>query len=416
MPRRRRLLTQTNINNFRKMSGGAQIGFAVFLLVFYAIFTIIFRNLIGYFAANVPFIIFGLVVIYAIPTVMLISGIIKCKAERTYKANLAKSNMDDIDRMSGKEFEDYLGILFHSLEYKATVTKYSGDYGADLILENDTQKIVVQAKCYRNKVPIKAIQEIVSAKNYYSATNAWVVTNSFFTHPAINLARSNNVTLIDRSELAKLICKSGLQSDETLKYQTNTAPETEHPASHTAQEIKAPKSETAASISNTESEPPSGDSCYYHDLQNIKDRIMDYFNEHDVENIYNMALKAKGLPCQNNYDIVSLHYFYIDIIKLLYQLRDYNDEAIDYCLKTCDLNIGIYPKVAKEIEQVYTEALSRKCKILESRKEYTAAIAVCDFAISNGYVDIDRKSFAFRKDRLLKKIDKQLTHTIAHTE
>ena len=48
---------------------------------------------------------------------------------------------------------------------------------------------------------IKAVQEIFSAKSYYGADECWVITNNFFTDPAIKLAFANNVILIDRDQL-----------------------------------------------------------------------------------------------------------------------------------------------------------------------------------------------------------------------
>jgi restriction system protein len=63
------------------------------------------------------------------------------------------------------------------------------------------KKIVVQAKRYSKKVGLKAVQEIVSAKSYYKADECWVITNNYFTAPAMKLGNSNEVLLIDRDEL-----------------------------------------------------------------------------------------------------------------------------------------------------------------------------------------------------------------------
>lgn len=78
---------------------------------------------------------------------------------------------------------------------------FTGDFGADLILETETQRIAVQAKRYKSKVGIKAVQEIASAKSHYRANETWVVTNNFFTAAAVELAQSNGVKLCDRNFL-----------------------------------------------------------------------------------------------------------------------------------------------------------------------------------------------------------------------
>ncbi|WP_243763930.1 restriction endonuclease [Bacillus sp. XF8] len=127
---------------------------------------------------------------------------------------ICQSNIDEIDCMEGKEFEQYLRVLFQSLDYHVEVTKESGDFGADLILTNNNNKIIVQAKRYKNNVGIQAVQEIVGAKGYYNADHAWVVTNSYFTAPARKLAAANEVLLIDRELLIKL---SAQVNQEKLK-------------------------------------------------------------------------------------------------------------------------------------------------------------------------------------------------------
>ncbi|MCL6573586.1 MAG: restriction endonuclease, partial [Bacillus sp. (in: Bacteria)] len=83
----------------------------------------------------------------------------------------------------------------------AEVTKASGDYGADLLLTKGAKKVVVQAKRYSKDVGIKAVQEVIGAKSYYTAQDAWVVSNSYFTKAAKALAQKSNVLLVDRDEL-----------------------------------------------------------------------------------------------------------------------------------------------------------------------------------------------------------------------
>ncbi|MBG9587653.1 restriction endonuclease [Cytobacillus firmus] len=120
---------------------------------------------------------------------------------------LSRAGIEEIDLMKGAEFEQYLRVLFDKLGFLVRVTKTSNDFGADLILEGDV-KVVIQAKRYKKKVGIRAVQEINSARNYYSAQEAWVITNNFFTTPAIKLAQSSNVKLIDRHLLVELIIDS----------------------------------------------------------------------------------------------------------------------------------------------------------------------------------------------------------------
>lgn len=120
-------------------------------------------------------------------------------------ARLRKADIKKIDNMTGEEFEHYLGYLFKKRGFKVTITKASGDYGADLILEDHDDIIAVQAKRYSGNVGVKAVQEVIGSMKMYEATEAWVVTNSYFTKQAEKLAETNEVYLIDRDELIEII-------------------------------------------------------------------------------------------------------------------------------------------------------------------------------------------------------------------
>ncbi|MCP3773813.1 restriction endonuclease [Paenibacillus sp. MZ04-78.2] len=120
---------------------------------------------------------------------------------------LRKSGIADIDKMGGRQFEIYLGELFKKHGYVVKVTRSTGDFGADLIISKEGKKIVVQAKRYSKAVGIKAVQEAQASIAHYNASAAWVVSNNEYTDAAKELARSNNVRLINREELITLILK-----------------------------------------------------------------------------------------------------------------------------------------------------------------------------------------------------------------
>lgn len=113
-------------------------------------------------------------------------------------------SLDIIDSMTGTEFEIYLINLYKSKGYNVKHIGGSGDYGADLILTKNYEKIVIQAKNYSRPVGVKAVQEVISAKEYYKGTRAIVVTNNIFTNNAKTMAQRCNVTLIDRNSIMKI--------------------------------------------------------------------------------------------------------------------------------------------------------------------------------------------------------------------
>jgi len=124
---------------------------------------------------------------------------------RTYKRKSIVKDIRLIDNMKGVEFEELLKTYFEGEGYRVELTPKTNDYGADLVIKKKGERTVVQAKRYKNKVGNKAVQEVVSAKPYYRADKAMVVTNSYFTKNAINLARANKVVLWDRDTIKKIL-------------------------------------------------------------------------------------------------------------------------------------------------------------------------------------------------------------------
>lgn len=60
--------------------------------------------------------------------------------------------VEDISILKGTAFEEYLGSIFGDLGYAVDLTPASGDFGADLILSKDGNRIAVQAKQYAKPV------------------------------------------------------------------------------------------------------------------------------------------------------------------------------------------------------------------------------------------------------------------------
>ncbi len=109
----------------------------------------------------------------------------------------------EFHQMTGTQFEIFLVNFFKLTGYEVTHTGGKGDFGADLVIETEGEKIVVQAKCYSSVVRHDAVQQIVAAKAHYKASGAMVVTTSSFSSHAVSLANSNEVTLWDSVKLGE---------------------------------------------------------------------------------------------------------------------------------------------------------------------------------------------------------------------
>lgn len=127
------------------------------------------------------------------------------KFEKELTSSPKEYAIETVDSMNGFEFEKLLKLLFEKMEYKVTHTKLSGDQGADLVLDRQGDLTVVQAKRSNSRISNDAIQEVVASIRYYNAQRGMVITNNEFSKSAIELAKSNNVILLPRNELEKLI-------------------------------------------------------------------------------------------------------------------------------------------------------------------------------------------------------------------
>lgn len=100
--------------------------------------------------------------------------------------------------MTGHDYEYLVAKYLRNNGYTGVkVTKGSGDYGVDVVAHKRGKKYAVQCKYYTGPVGLSAVQEAVAGKAMYKCDSAMVVTNSTFTNAARDLARANNVVLIE---------------------------------------------------------------------------------------------------------------------------------------------------------------------------------------------------------------------------
>lgn len=113
--------------------------------------------------------------------------------------------VEEIDIMTGYEFEGFVGKLFSEMGFSTTVTKSSGDQGIDIIAKKNNVSFGIQAKKYTGSVGNSSVQETVAGLNHYGLKKGIVLTTSHFTKSAIQLAESNDILLWDRDKLIELI-------------------------------------------------------------------------------------------------------------------------------------------------------------------------------------------------------------------
>lgn len=125
------------------------------------------------------------------------------RKSKTPKIEIFKDRYKNID--TGEEFEIFLKELYEELGYQVTLTPRTGDQGADLIIEKRGVKSVVQAKFYSSSVGNSAVQEVIGAIGFYNANKGIVITNNTFTKSAKELAKANNIHLVNGNSLITIM-------------------------------------------------------------------------------------------------------------------------------------------------------------------------------------------------------------------
>lgn len=104
-----------------------------------------------------------------------------------------------MDLMEGHEFERYCADLLTNHGFQEVqVTRESGDFGVDILAQREGITYAIQCKCYSAPVGVKAIQEVYAGRDYYERMVGVVMTNQYFTAPAIRFAQKLKVVLWDR--------------------------------------------------------------------------------------------------------------------------------------------------------------------------------------------------------------------------
>ncbi|NBJ98079.1 restriction endonuclease [bacterium 1xD8-48] len=105
---------------------------------------------------------------------------------------------DAFEDMDGHEFEYFCADLLEQRGFvEVEVTRGSGDYGIDILAEKDGVTYAVQCKRYTAPVGVKAIQEAYAGRDYYDRMVGAVMTNQYFTTPAVEAAKKLKILLWD---------------------------------------------------------------------------------------------------------------------------------------------------------------------------------------------------------------------------
>lgn len=105
----------------------------------------------------------------------------------------------DIDTKinTGIDYEIFVENKLKDMGFVVQRTKIVGDQGVDIIATRNDENFAIQCKYYTKSVSNKAVQEIVAGANFYGCSGKVVITNSYFTKSAKQLAASLGVILVE---------------------------------------------------------------------------------------------------------------------------------------------------------------------------------------------------------------------------
>lgn len=110
------------------------------------------------------------------------------------------------DDMEGHEFEYFCADLLKRRGFQdVVVTKGSGDFGIDILAERDGISYGIQCKNYHAPIGVKAVQEVYAGRDYYDCMVGVVMSNQYFTGPAVEAAKKLKIVLWDRGYMEEMM-------------------------------------------------------------------------------------------------------------------------------------------------------------------------------------------------------------------
>ncbi len=127
---------------------------------------------------------------------------------------VSKKPVSQLDDMDGRDFEYYCAELLANRGFQdIEVTKGSGDYGVDILAEKEGITFAIQCKHYTSPVGVKAVQEAYAGRDYYDCMVGAVLTNQYFTTPAVEAAKKLKILLWDRGYLEEMLEEADKDSE-----------------------------------------------------------------------------------------------------------------------------------------------------------------------------------------------------------
>ncbi len=133
--------------------------------------------------------------------VLLVAGLILW-----WHRHKRETRLGAVDEMEGHDFEHFCADLLSQQGFlDAEVTRGSGDYGIDVLAEKDGVTYAIQCKRYSGPVGVDAVLRAYAGRDFYDRMVGVVMTNQYFTQPAVTAAKKLRILLWDRGYLDEMM-------------------------------------------------------------------------------------------------------------------------------------------------------------------------------------------------------------------
>ncbi len=130
----------------------------------------------------------------------------KQKEHELYMQRYYSVQMAEVDQMTGIQFEEFCSMMLKKAGYtNISLTKASNDQGVDITAEKDGNRYAVQCKRYNSVLSNTPVQEVFAGSRLYGCDTPVVMTNSYFTKGAMELAAATGVQLWNRDIIMDML-------------------------------------------------------------------------------------------------------------------------------------------------------------------------------------------------------------------
>ncbi len=141
----------------------------------------------------------SLTTLFTIIISMLLLTLFTVVAVQVVRSVRRSRRMGMMDEMQGHDFEYYCADLLEKQGFlEVEVTRGSGDFGVDILAEKEGVTYAVQCKRYNGPVGVDAVLRTYAGRDYYGCMVGAVMTNQYFTAPAVEAAKKLHILLWDR--------------------------------------------------------------------------------------------------------------------------------------------------------------------------------------------------------------------------